>query len=72
MNKIVNIARFRKEQKQQKVSDIYCSQLTLANGRKISGAAAREARVKSLGGMEKALHDTFELASALASRRRAS
>jgi hypothetical protein len=68
MSKIVSMAKFKKAQ-QLKVSDPYCAQLTLPDGRKIAGGPAREARLKAVGGVDQLLRDTLARATALAGRK---
>lgn len=48
-------------------SDPWCSPLVLEDGTRISGGAAREKRLKAVGGVDQLLRDTLDNASRLAS-----
>ena len=48
--------------------DPWCSPLTLADGTQISGGAAREKRLKAVGGVEELLRQTLANASHIASK----
>lgn len=48
-------------------SDPWCSPLEFEDGTRISGGAAREKRLKAVGGVDNLLRDTLDNASRLAS-----
>lgn len=48
-------------------SDPWCSPLVLEDGTRISGGAAREKRLKAVGGVDQLLRDTLDNASRLVS-----
>jgi hypothetical protein len=50
-----------------KQSDPWCSPLVLEDGTRISGGAAREKRLKAVGGVDSLLRLTLDAASRLAS-----
>ncbi|ELO5002999.1 hypothetical protein QUQ70_004110 [Escherichia coli] len=49
-------------------SDPWCAPLILDNGTQISGGAAREKRLKAIGGVEELLRQTLFNATTIASR----
>ncbi|EFM6088109.1 TPA: hypothetical protein HJ942_004036 [Escherichia coli] len=49
-------------------SDPWCAPLILDNGKQISGGAAREKRLKAIGGVEELLRQTLVNATNIASR----
>lgn len=48
---------------------VFSNQITLDDGTKVSGGAAREIRIKAVGGVENLLRDTLEKATNIASKK---
>lgn len=69
MSNVVKMSMFRESRKPTNPKDPWCAQLTLSDGRKIAGGAARERRLAAVGGVEKLLGDFLASATALASRK---
>lgn len=65
MGKVVKFVKPAKSQ----TTDPWCSPITLDNGTKISGAAAREKRIKAVGGVDQVLRDILENATNIASKK---
>jgi hypothetical protein len=65
MGKVVKFVKPPKS----KTTDPWCSQITLDDGTKVSGGAAREMRIKAVGGIDKLLRDTLEIATNIASKK---
>jgi hypothetical protein len=65
MSNIVNIGKF-KHKREAKQKDPWCAKLVYPDGSSCSGSAARESRLKAVGGVDALLRATLQNASAMA------